>query len=98
MPYLKTLWFGILLWVIMFALASILLAYDYLHTLRGEVALLLVSVILALYLANLLKPNNLIRALAIGIVWGIIGIGLDLLITRPRSEEHTSELQSQFHL
>ena len=97
MPYLKALWFGILLWVIMFALASILLAYDYLHTLRGEVALLLVSVILALYLANLLKPNNLIRALAIGIVWGIIGIGLDLLITRPLAKASPIDFMTQWH-
>ena len=97
MPYFKTLRFGILLWVIMFALASLLLAHDYLYTLRGELTLLLISVALALYFANLLKPNNLTRALIIGVSWGIIGTGLDLLITRPLAKASPIDFMTQWH-
>ena len=92
----KIFWFGILIWIILFAIAAALLAYGKLYSLTGEVVMLVFAALLALIFAGYLKPTSFAVALAAGIVWLIIGLLLDYLITRQLAKDSSVNFFTQW--
>ena len=79
MNWKKAIGFGILIWLIMFALVSATLGwYDMLWF---KIVLAIIAGIISLILAGYVKPSSMGKALAYGLVWVIIGVILDLIIT-----------------
>ncbi|MFA6422642.1 MAG: hypothetical protein WCV92_04550 [Candidatus Buchananbacteria bacterium] len=80
MNWKKAIGFGILIWLIMFALVSATLGwYDQLWF---RIVLAIIAGIISLILAGYIKPSSYARALTYGVVFVVIGVILDLLVTR----------------
>ena len=78
----KYLGFGLLIWVIMFAVASVFAAYKVGDKLWAEIILMAVNAVMAFVFARLAKPTSIAGALLLGLAWVVIGIVLDLIISR----------------
>lgn len=81
MNLIKAITFGILIWVLMFAIVSAVLGF-YQKFLWVKIAVAIVAGIIAFVLAGKAKPTNFAAALGYGFIWVLIGLILDYLITR----------------
>ncbi|MFA4871925.1 MAG: hypothetical protein WC610_02605 [Patescibacteria group bacterium] len=79
MNWKKAIGFGILIWLIMFAVVSALLGWYGFLWLRIAVAV--VGGIISFILAGYVKPKSAVSALSYGLIWVVAGIILDALIT-----------------
>jgi len=80
MGFKKLVWYGILIWLIMFAVVSAFLnAYN--EKTWVKVAIVLFGGIVALILAGKAEPTSMTIALGYGLGWVIIGVILDTLVT-----------------
>lgn len=80
MGFKKLVWYGILIWLIMFAVVSAFMdAYN--EKTWVKVTVVLLAGIIALILAGKAEPSSATIALGYGIGWVIIGVILDTLVT-----------------
>ena len=77
---LRVIGFGVLLWVIMFAVVSALLTW-YNQFIWVKVIVAIIAGVIAFILTGYIKPKNIARALALGLIWVIVGVILDALVT-----------------
>lgn len=81
MNWKKAIGFGVLIWVLMFAIVSAFIAFNvYQGVLMGIVTAIIAGVI-AFILAGYVKPSSLGIALAYGFIWVVVGVILDGVIT-----------------
>ncbi len=80
MDWKKAIGFGVLIWVLMFAIVSAVLN-TYQETLWMKTVIILVAGLIAWFLAKKVKPGSMGSALGYGFVWVIIGLILDYFIT-----------------
>lgn len=82
MNWKKTIGLGLLLWVIMFAIASVFVAANWMDAGWASIVLLVITILITLALAGALKPVSAGSAFGSGVVWAVISLVLDYLITR----------------
>ncbi len=76
----KAIGIGVLIWLLMFAFVSAVLDL-YQSTIWMKIVVALVAGLLAFFLTIYVKPKNVGTALGYGLVWVLVGIILDGLIT-----------------
>jgi len=73
--------FGVFLWILMFVIVSVFIAFDiYKFAFMGVVTAVIAGAI-SYTLARKVKPNTASLALSYGLIWVIIGIVLDTIVT-----------------
>lgn len=73
--------FGLLLWVIMFAVVSVFTGFKIYNNFWMKIVTIIIGGAITYWLAGLVKPEVAARALAYGVVWVVVGLILDALIT-----------------
>ncbi len=81
MNWKKAIGFGVLLWIIMFVVVSVLVGFDVYKYLWVQVVAAIIAGVVSLVLAGYVKPHKAGLALGYGLTWVIVGIILDLIIT-----------------
>lgn len=82
MNWKKAIGLGLLMWVIMFAVVSLLMAIGLAQFAYLWVISAIIAAILGYILARWAKPKSLALGLGYGIIWIIIGVILDAIVTR----------------
>jgi len=77
----KAIGFGVLIWIIMFVTASIFVAYGVQSGTVMSLVILLVTLLAAYFCARNLVPTRCGQALGYGLVFAVIGIVLDFVIS-----------------
>ena len=80
MDWIKAIGFGVLIWVLMFAIVSAVLN-TYQETLWMKILIILVAGLIAWFLAKKVKPSSMGSALGYGFVWVVVGLILDYFVT-----------------
>jgi len=78
----KGVLFGVLVWVVMFIVICILIAYKMPENIWATIITMVASLIAVYFCAKNLAPKSFMEALEYGVVFAIVGIILDLLISR----------------
>lgn len=78
----KAFGFGVLIWAVMFILASILVAFGVSIGIGWSLVLAIVMAVLSYSFAVNANAGNSGQALGYGLLWAAIGIVLDLVISR----------------
>lgn len=81
MNWKKALGFGILVWIIMFVVVSILVAYKMSQGTSFSVITTIVTLVAAYLLARNIAPKSSGQAIQYGLVFAIVGIILDFFIS-----------------
>jgi hypothetical protein len=76
----KAIGFGALIWLIIFAIVSAVLDL-YQDTIWMKVLIALIAGFIAFLLAAKVKPTSIKLALSYGLIWVMVGVVLDALIT-----------------
>lgn len=81
MNWKKAIGFGVFIWVLMFVIVSIFIAFDIykFSWLQGITAI--IAGVIAFILAGMVKPAKIVLALAYGLIWVVIGLILDAAVT-----------------
>jgi hypothetical protein len=85
MNWKKALGFGALIWVIMFVVISVFVAYGAVSgnlSMTFGVAATVISLVVAYFAARNLAPKNYSFALGYGLIFAVVGIILDFLISQ----------------
>ena len=78
----KGILFGLLLWVIMFVIASIFVAFKLpTESVFFNIFWIVLSAIVVFICAHYLMPRNISQAILYGLIFAVIGIVLDLIIS-----------------
>ena len=78
----KGLGFGIIVWAVMFIVVCILLAYKMPQNMLFTVIVTAITLVAVFFFAKNIAPKNYVEALEYGVVFVIVGIILDFLISR----------------
>ncbi len=81
MNWLKTIGFGALIWVVMFIFVWVLMATSLYTNFLEKLIVAIVAGILSWLAAGFLKPDKMSAAFIYGIVFVVVGVILDALIT-----------------
>lgn len=81
MNWKKAIGFGILLWVLMFVIVSIFIAFKIYEFRWIRILTAVIAGITSFLLAGLAKPTKIGWALLYGLIWVIICVILDVLVT-----------------
>ncbi len=81
MDWKKLIGFGVLIWILMFVTVSIFIAYDVYKFIWMQVIIAVIAGIIAFILAGVVKPSKIALALGYGLIWVIIGLVLDAVVT-----------------
>ena len=81
MNWQKAVAFGLLLWVIMFVIVSIFIAFKIYDNAAMKVVTALIGGLTSFILAGYVKPTSPNLALTYGISWVVVGVILDALVT-----------------
>lgn len=73
--------FGLLLWIIMFAVASVAVAFKVIANTGVHALFIVLGGVIAFVLAGKVRPTNVAAALAYGASWVVISVVLDAFIT-----------------
>lgn len=79
--WIKAAIFGALVWVVMFVLISALMSYGFYANVYEKAIVALVAGILSFVAAGFLKPDAINTALIYGVIFVVVGVILDALIT-----------------
>lgn len=79
---LKSLGYGIGLWVLMFVVISVFVAFKIYESQLLQIVGALIAGVISLIFAGILKPNKSLTALSYGLSWVIVGVILDYLVTK----------------
>ena len=81
MDWKKMIGFGLLIWVIMFAIVSVFIALNIYDPLWGKILTILISGIVGIIFGRLLKTKILKMVLGYIVIWVVIGLVLDYVVT-----------------
>lgn len=81
MDFKKAIGFGLLLWVIIFVVVSVFIAFDIYNSTLMHIITAIIAGAISLIFANYLKPKNVQLALSYSLSWVIIAVILDAIIT-----------------
>ena len=79
--WFKAIGFGVLVWLVMFAAISAVVGFGVTVGLGWEISLAVLTGLLAYIAAFYANAHNSLQALAYGVVFAVIGLGLDYLIS-----------------
>jgi len=82
MNWKKALGFGILIWIIMFVVVSLFVAYKMAQGTVFTVIVTLVTLVAAYFCARNIAPKSAGQAIGYGLIFAIVGIILDFLISQ----------------
>ena len=77
----KAICFGIIIWVLMFVIVSVFIAYNFYKITLVQLILAVIAGLISFLLAKKIKPNKTILALIYGLIWVVTGVILDAFIT-----------------
>ncbi|MEI6581250.1 MAG: hypothetical protein WCO07_03730 [bacterium] len=80
--YKKALGFGALVWAVMFIVVCILLAYKMPENMLFNVIVTVISLVAVYFCAKNIAPQSYMEAIKYGLVFAVVGIILDFLISR----------------
>jgi len=83
MDYKKLVGFGVLIWLVAFAVASAFVAYNAIETLLAKVTVPVAVGIAAFFAGKNLKLKELKEAVKYSGAWVVIGVLLDIVFTVP---------------
>lgn len=72
--------FGVLLWVLMFVIVSVFIAFK-LYPGATEIVIAVIAGVVSYILAGYAKPKDMTEALKFGGSWVVVGLILDALVT-----------------
>ncbi len=81
MNWKKAIGFGILLWVLMFAIVSVFIGFKIYDYLWIEILIAVIGGIISFILAGYVKPKSYGTALSYGVSWLVVGVILDIIVT-----------------
>lgn len=81
MNWKKAIGFGLVLWILMFVIVSIFIAFDIHRFTWIQVITAVISGLISFILAGYAKPNKVSMALAYGGSWVVVGLILDAIVT-----------------
>ncbi len=81
MNWKKGVWFALLLWIIMFVVASIFVAFGVSSGAWMSIIMLAIIAVLAFVFAGYVSPKTTGQAFSYGLLWAIVGIFLDYVIS-----------------
>lgn len=81
MNWKKAIGFGIVIWILMFVIASIFIGFKIYGSVVMNIITALIAGVLSFLFAGKIKPKSAGLALGYGITWLIVGYLLDLIIT-----------------
>ena len=81
MNWKKAIGFGVLLWVLMFVIVSIFIAFGIYDFLWMMIVTAVIAGLISFILAGFVKPRNVGLALGYGLAWVVVGVILDLIVT-----------------
>ena len=82
MNWKKGIGFGALVWAIMFIVVSILVGYKMPQTMMFSIIVMIISLIATYFLAKNIAPKNYMEAIEYGLIFAVVGIILDFLISQ----------------
>lgn len=82
MNWKKAIGYGVALWVLMFVIISILIAYKIYEGVIVAIVVAIISGIISYILAGYAKPTKISEALMYGFTWVVVGVILDVIVTR----------------
>jgi hypothetical protein len=86
MNFKKALGFGVLIWIVMFVVVSIFVAYKMVASGGGSTIFSILMIILTLVLtyvvARYVAPKSHMDAIKYGLIFAVVGIVLDFLISQ----------------
>ena len=77
----KAIGFGAVIWVLMFVIVSIFVAFNIYGNAVMKVVIAVIAGAISYFLAIKLKPADIKMALTYGVLWVIVGVILDAVIT-----------------
>lgn len=77
----KAVGFGAVIWILMFVIISIFIAFNIFGNAVAKVIIAIIAGAISYFLATKIKPADVKMALAYGVIWVIMGVILDALIT-----------------
>lgn len=78
----KAIGFGILIWVLMFVIVSIFIAFKIENFVLVQIITAIIAGIISLILAGKARPGKIGLALGYGLIWVVIGVILDAIVTK----------------
>ncbi len=81
MDWKKAIGFGVALWILMFVIVSVLLAFKLYISDEPSIIVAILAGIVAYFLAGYAKPSNRLQGFKFGLTWVAVGLILDWLIT-----------------
>lgn len=81
MDWKKTIGSGIMLWALMFVVVSVFIAFNIFGNSIAKVIIAIIAGAISYSLAKKLKPADIKAALTDGVVWVIVGVILDALVS-----------------
>ena len=78
----KTIGYGLFIWILMFVIVSIFVAFNLKDALWVKLATAVIGGVIAFVLAGKITLATYGSALSFGLVWAIIGLVLDYLVSR----------------
>lgn len=94
MNWKKATTLGIFLWILMFVIVSVFIAFDVYKFGFIKFVTAVIAGAISYKLAKKVKPNKLSLALSYGLTWVIIGVVLDTIVTT----RFNSEIFSSWYL
>jgi len=82
MNWKKAVGFGLVIWILMFVIVSVLMALKFYDQRWQHIAVAVVSGIISFVLAAKVAPASVAKALSYGLVWVVVGLILDFLVTK----------------
>lgn len=81
MDWKKSIGYGVLLWILMFVIVSIFIAFKIYNNQAMQIIIAIIGGIIAYVLAGKVRPANYGEGFGYGLTWLVTGVILDALIT-----------------
>ena len=87
MDWKKAISLGVFIWILMFVIVSVFVAFKIYDSVAIKILTPIISGIIAFILAGKIKPTKTSQAVLYGLIWAIVNIILDALITKQFNPE-----------
>jgi hypothetical protein len=86
MNWKKAIGFGVLIWILMFVIVCVFIAFEIYDYTWMKAVTIVIGAAIVFFFAKKVKPSKIIAALGYGLIWVVISIILDALITTKFNE------------
>ncbi len=87
MDWKKAISLGVFIWILMFVIVSVFVAFKIYDSVAIKILTPIISGIIAFILAGKIKPTKTSQAVLYGLIWAMVNIILDALITKQFNPE-----------